>query len=66
MEPEMQKEAVPETGRWKTRTGPARYIRQIDPSSGAVARWHALHQGKSPSSSDELLETPDENHLPEE
>ena len=48
MEPEMQKEAFQETGRWKTLTEPARYIRQIDPGSGAIARWHAMHQGKTP------------------
>ena len=49
MEPEMQKEEFQETGRWRTEPQPARYIRQINPGSGAVAQWHARYHNDASS-----------------
>ena len=53
-------------GRWKNPTTLKRYRFNTNLATGAVARWHARNQGRLPSFSGELVETPDENHLPEE
>ena len=53
-------------GRWKNPTTLNRYRFNTNLTTGAVARWHAWNQGRLPSFSGELVETPDENHLREE
>lgn len=52
--------------RWKNPAMAAHHIRNLQAATGAVAQWHARNQGRLPSFSGELVETPDENHLPEE